>query len=212
MASSGFSGDDRVGMIGRPGRDHEQVARHAGERGVSLDEASRVGSDGEVPRTWSPWLSVRARSPDDRLERKPDTGPPPHPAVPNRPPCWFTAIAFVHFLGAVPSPCQVRAMSKNAAHQRQTTKDVRAGQSQHRGCDQGLRERPTRSYKAEVAGSRPAAPTHKKAGQQPLLGESDRVRDACAAPRALRMQAVPHQPVNLGATTNCVGQLSVLGS
>jgi len=59
----------------------------------------------------------------------------------------------------MPSPCQVRGMSKNAAKQRQLTTNVRAGQSGYRGCDQGLRERRTRPYKAEDGGSSPSAPT-----------------------------------------------------
>jgi hypothetical protein len=46
---------------------------------------------------------------------------------------------------------------------------------------------PEGPYKAEVAGSRPAAPTHEEAGQRLLLGVTFAGGDACAAPRALRM-------------------------
>jgi hypothetical protein len=43
---------------------------------------------------------------------------------------------------AFPSPCQVRGMSsKNHDNQRQTLKDLFAGQQGHRACDQGRRGR-----------------------------------------------------------------------
>jgi hypothetical protein len=74
--------------------------------------------------------------------------------------------------GRRPSPCQVRGTSKNVAQQRQPTKNVRAGQTQHRGCDQGLRERRTRPYKAEDGGSSPSAPT-----------STDNILRGCDVPR-----------------------------
>ncbi len=67
--------------------------------------------------------------------------------------------------GRRPSPCQVRGTSKNVAQQRQPTTNVSAGQTQHRGCDQGLRERRTRPYKWEfICG---AKPQYLKKGTQP---------------------------------------------
>ena len=69
--------------------------------------------------------------------------------------------------GRRPSPCQVRGTSKNVDNQRQTTTNVRAGQSGYRARDQGLRGRRNRPYKAEVAGSRPAAPTRNQRSTAP---------------------------------------------
>jgi hypothetical protein len=64
-------------------------------------------------------------------------------------PCWAPASTrLVHFLGAVASPCQVRGMTKNDDNQRQTSKDVVAGQSGVRACDQAFGGRLNCPYKA----------------------------------------------------------------
>ena len=80
----------------------------------------------------------RDRSPTQSQARPPRSEPLWHGGRRPSGPC----------LSGLSGPCQVRGMLKNAAKQRQTTTNVGAGQSGYRGCDQGLRERPTRSYKA----------------------------------------------------------------
>ena len=83
---------------------------------------------------------------------------------------------------ASPSPCQVRGMTRNVAHQRQTTTNVCAGQSRFRARDQHLRGPLKRPYKAEDGGSSPSAPTI----GDTILGSCYAFRASLAAPRSAR--------------------------
>ena len=96
--------------------------------------------------------------------RHPDGSPPGTTGISGCPVGpWRRRLA--HFLGAVPSPCQVRGMLKDVAQQRQTTTNVSAGQSGYRGCDQGHRGRRNRPYKAGAGVRVPQRPPSGMAGQ-----------------------------------------------